>query len=335
MQPVDCPFCGHANPEGAKFCNECGSPLHLAPCKECDAVNHVNDTVCYRCGALLTGGAAPSTEAAPDDRPFDRLAQQADWVEEELHRFTEEPSALAQESIGIDARQAETDRGDDVIEHDLGAAAPVRDSLAPADQSPPGRKPEARAPATRTLDRSYGAEPRGLGVGSGGAGTRRETWFVTDFADEPRSRWRGFAGGTLGVALAAAIAAGGYWYFTEQFSPGPAVDQERPIADRAPTGSGMSLEKDAGASTSGPLLVSGSAPAIEKRSDAIQKPAPAPTAPSAAPESTRAIMAPLESGTESVAPAPGSVPVAASEPRCPPAVEAIALCEWFTHEDRK
>ena len=44
-----CPFCDHRNPVGAKFCNECGSPLK--PCNECDAVNHPAATNCHKCGA--------------------------------------------------------------------------------------------------------------------------------------------------------------------------------------------------------------------------------------------------------------------------------------------
>jgi ribosomal protein L40E len=44
-----CPFCDHRNPVGAKFCNDCGSPLK--PCNQCDAVNHQAATNCYKCGA--------------------------------------------------------------------------------------------------------------------------------------------------------------------------------------------------------------------------------------------------------------------------------------------
>jgi len=51
--PFNCPFCGHDNPRGARFCNECGSPLHLAPCAHCDAVNDVELPACYSCGAPL------------------------------------------------------------------------------------------------------------------------------------------------------------------------------------------------------------------------------------------------------------------------------------------
>src|SRR5437773_4296700 len=46
-----CVFCGHGNPAGAKFCNECASPLHLKPCNECDAINDRSADSCYKCGA--------------------------------------------------------------------------------------------------------------------------------------------------------------------------------------------------------------------------------------------------------------------------------------------
>ena len=46
-----CPFCDHHNPAGAKFCNDCSSPLYLKPCNQCDAVNHQAATNCYKCGA--------------------------------------------------------------------------------------------------------------------------------------------------------------------------------------------------------------------------------------------------------------------------------------------
>ena len=54
MLPLpNCPFCHHRNPLGAKFCNECGSPLHLAPCEVCGAVNNLTDTHCWQCDGAL------------------------------------------------------------------------------------------------------------------------------------------------------------------------------------------------------------------------------------------------------------------------------------------
>jgi hypothetical protein len=71
-----CPFCDHTNPAGAKFCNDCGSPLHLKPCKRCDTINDADARYCYECGAadpalIVTPHAAvvaPGAErtASPD-----------------------------------------------------------------------------------------------------------------------------------------------------------------------------------------------------------------------------------------------------------------------------
>jgi hypothetical protein len=51
MSAAACHFCFHRNPEGSKFCNECGSPLDLKPCPGCEAMNHVSVDRCYQCGA--------------------------------------------------------------------------------------------------------------------------------------------------------------------------------------------------------------------------------------------------------------------------------------------
>jgi hypothetical protein len=59
-----CPFCDHRNPAGAKFCNECASPLHLKPCKRCDAVNHASATACYKCGAAYPAPLKPEPALA-------------------------------------------------------------------------------------------------------------------------------------------------------------------------------------------------------------------------------------------------------------------------------
>ena len=59
-----CPFCDHRNPAAAKFCNDCASPLHLKPCKQCDAVNDQAATNCYECGA-----ACPVLFSTPEATP--------------------------------------------------------------------------------------------------------------------------------------------------------------------------------------------------------------------------------------------------------------------------
>src|SRR5437867_7192181 len=53
MFPLQCPFCDHPNPGGAKFCNDCGMTLHLKPCHQCTAVNHSTAKNCHKCGTEL------------------------------------------------------------------------------------------------------------------------------------------------------------------------------------------------------------------------------------------------------------------------------------------
>jgi len=62
MSPFRCPFCAHDNPAGARFCNDCGSPLYLKPCPQCDAVNDAAAVQCHQCGTALE--ATLGTDAA-------------------------------------------------------------------------------------------------------------------------------------------------------------------------------------------------------------------------------------------------------------------------------
>jgi hypothetical protein len=62
MFGFSCHFCGHDNPDGSKFCNDCGSPLHLKPCPRCDAVNDQAADHCSQCQA--TFGLEPPPMAA-------------------------------------------------------------------------------------------------------------------------------------------------------------------------------------------------------------------------------------------------------------------------------
>ena len=92
MMASTCCFCTHPNPLGAKFCNECASPLHLKPCRQCDAVNARDAEVCYRCTAAFP--AAPKmVEASPE-----RIVAEADATLAALRRdldATAVPSADA------------------------------------------------------------------------------------------------------------------------------------------------------------------------------------------------------------------------------------------------
>lgn len=63
LLPPVCPFCNHRNPSAAKFCNECGSPLHLSPCEACGAINNLGDTHCWQCNGVLRPPRPPDAQA--------------------------------------------------------------------------------------------------------------------------------------------------------------------------------------------------------------------------------------------------------------------------------
>src|SRR5262249_14776873 len=62
--PMPCASCGFDNREGAKFCNECGTPLALR-CLSCGTENHGGAKFCSECGTPLTKPVAAATPAQP------------------------------------------------------------------------------------------------------------------------------------------------------------------------------------------------------------------------------------------------------------------------------
>ena len=62
---MDCPACAHANPEGARFCGECGASLELSVgCPACGEQNPAGQRFCNACGHGLSG-AAPAPKTSP------------------------------------------------------------------------------------------------------------------------------------------------------------------------------------------------------------------------------------------------------------------------------
>src|SRR5262245_5211994 len=49
---MECPECRVQNPEGAKFCSSCGSPLRLL-CPKCGELNRPGARFCNECGSPL------------------------------------------------------------------------------------------------------------------------------------------------------------------------------------------------------------------------------------------------------------------------------------------
>ena len=76
MSTSSCRFCPHVNPAGAKFCSECGSPLHVKPCPKCEAICDLSAGTCYQCGASFEAERVPdaAVEAAPQSAaPAERI----------------------------------------------------------------------------------------------------------------------------------------------------------------------------------------------------------------------------------------------------------------------
>ena len=90
-----CPFCDHRNPAGARFCNECASPLHLKPCRGCDAINDQAAMYCHNCGA-----ACPM--------PFDPVEATAEVGVAVAQTADPPPSAVAPQRAGSPSRGTET-----------------------------------------------------------------------------------------------------------------------------------------------------------------------------------------------------------------------------------
>ena len=63
---MQCPKCQFENPEGAKFCVECGNKIEII-CPKCSSVNSPNFKFCSECGQKLS---IPS-EAKPTDFSLD------------------------------------------------------------------------------------------------------------------------------------------------------------------------------------------------------------------------------------------------------------------------
>jgi hypothetical protein len=55
-----CPSCGFENPEGLKFCNECGAPFGVC-CPQCGLANQPRAKFCGECGTPLRSRSPAST----------------------------------------------------------------------------------------------------------------------------------------------------------------------------------------------------------------------------------------------------------------------------------
>ncbi len=64
-----CSSCHEENPEGVKFCGQCGADLSaVASCSSCGTLNPPNVKFCHECGQSL-GDATVSPQATPTPAP--------------------------------------------------------------------------------------------------------------------------------------------------------------------------------------------------------------------------------------------------------------------------
>src|SRR5687767_10111908 len=94
MSASTCAFCLHENPAGAKYCNDCSSPLALKPCRACDAVNTRTASACHRCRTAF------AVEAPQADVSTETLVAQADETLEELRRELAQATSRASSVVG-------------------------------------------------------------------------------------------------------------------------------------------------------------------------------------------------------------------------------------------
>ena len=69
---LTCSSCGGSNPQGAKFCNSCGTAL-VATCARCGHQNPPTSSFCNECGAALAT-ATHRSFATPEAYTPDPLA---------------------------------------------------------------------------------------------------------------------------------------------------------------------------------------------------------------------------------------------------------------------
>jgi class 3 adenylate cyclase/tetratricopeptide (TPR) repeat protein len=78
-----CPSCGFDNPEGLKFCNECGTPLQMS-CAQCGFANQPQAKFCGECGAALASPVRASTAPPLAPRLHTPLRYTPDYLAEKI-----------------------------------------------------------------------------------------------------------------------------------------------------------------------------------------------------------------------------------------------------------
>ena len=80
---MHCQSCGFENPEGLKFCNECGAPLRM-PCAQCGFANQPQAKFCGECGVALSPHAGASTAPPVAPRAHAPLSYTPTYLAEKI-----------------------------------------------------------------------------------------------------------------------------------------------------------------------------------------------------------------------------------------------------------
>jgi len=94
-----CPSCGHGNPEGAKFCADCGGKLERA-CAECGTPALEGARFCIECGAPFSPEPRPATPPTPDAALQDAERRQLTVMFCDLVDSTRLATGLDPEEVG-------------------------------------------------------------------------------------------------------------------------------------------------------------------------------------------------------------------------------------------
>ena len=291
MHPSQCAFCGHDNPVSAKFCNECGSPLHLALCA-CGAINEVTEARCHECGAPLE----PARAAVPVADVEDRLGQ----VEARLQALERHLQDLAEPDHG------RAPSGEPVGNKNL---AP-RQAFASSEGSEGDSRP-ADAQPSKAEPRGYTGKPAGPGAQATALPFRH-----------PR-----FAAIAIVIAVGLAFAAGAYLRHFQQSLSRPTATAATgtagvaPQAEVAGTTTNEAARPPLDETPQEKAPVSSNVGSADGESTAALPVSPTASPPQPIPPSTAR-------GAEPDAPsAPATAAAEVSVQRCPPSVAAMALCD--------
>jgi hypothetical protein len=297
MPPLSCSFCDHANPAGAKYCNDCGSPLHLMLCK-CGAVNNVTDARCYRCGTSVSGPRAPA-QSIPLEAQLREDEEQLRGFERQLEEPEEHASNLESRSAGNahapgqDVREFEQPPLESMLAAEGSTARQAVPLVSAPTEAPRGRRHRYVAAAFVLVI--------AVAVAAGASFYDRYAPWLERTASALR-------------APAAVVS-----------SPGTGATAGPAIAGASP--------HSAEAST--PMSPEPSRFDVPMRSRDGSDDASRPVAPIVS--ALQATDVPIESGAEGDAGQPSAPvsPPPAPDPHCPPAVAALALCERMAHADRR